>query len=68
MARPCAEGCVLPELQGYVLIIGQWKVIKGHCSKKNISHEFKGLGEILRFGGLDKKFWGQTRGWVLLSD
>ena len=35
-------------------MIGRRKVIKGHRAKKNISHEFNGLGEIRQFGGLDK--------------
>ena len=52
----CAEGCVLPELQGYVLIIGTCRDIKGHFQKKNKPNGFSGLGEIWEFGGLDKNF------------
>ena len=52
----CAEGCVLPELQGYVLIIGTWRGIKCHFQKEIKPNEFNGLEEIRRFRGLDKNF------------
>jgi hypothetical protein len=52
----CAEGCVLPEFQGYDLIIGGWTVILGHAVRSLICHVFSRLEDIWRFGGLDKNF------------
>ena len=45
---------VLPEFQGYDLIIGRWAVIKGHLAKSLIRNALNGLRDFLRFGGLDK--------------
>jgi len=42
----CAEGYVLPEFQGYVLIIGTWRGIKCHFQKKIKRNGFNGLEEI----------------------
>jgi len=49
-------------------MIGQWEVIKGHRAKKIKSNQFNGLGEIWRFGGLDKILGDWGFGAVFCSD
>ena len=54
-------GCVLPEFQGYDLIIGGWTVILGHAARSLICHVFSGLGSYWRFRGLDKILAGTRK-------